>query len=75
MSRGANSRPARYVLMGDLEFRRDLYLFHIGSFPRALGDDAARFEDDLRSELHAYEQSGHFRQTIEFAYDLARRPA
>jgi SAM-dependent methyltransferase len=41
----------------------------------ALGDHAARFEDDLRRELAAHEPSGRFRQTIEFACVLARRPA
>jgi SAM-dependent methyltransferase len=40
----------------------------------ALGDLAAGFEEDLRREVCACEPSGVLRQTIEFAYDLARRP-
>lgn len=41
----------------------------------ALGDLAAGFEQDLRQEVRAAEPSGALRQTITFAYDLARRPA
>jgi ubiquinone/menaquinone biosynthesis C-methylase UbiE len=41
----------------------------------ALGDHAAGFEEDLRREVLACEPAGVLRQTIEFAYDLARRPA
>jgi len=41
----------------------------------ALGGHASGFEDDLRHELLALEPSGRFRQTIGFAYELARRPA
>ena len=40
----------------------------------ALGDLASGFEEDLRHELSACEPSGVLRQTIEFAYELARRP-
>lgn len=40
----------------------------------ALGDLAADFEEDLRREVRACEPSGPLRQTIEFAYELARRP-
>jgi ubiquinone/menaquinone biosynthesis C-methylase UbiE len=41
----------------------------------ALGDLAPGFEEDLRHEVCACEPSGVLRQTIEFAYELARRPA
>jgi ubiquinone/menaquinone biosynthesis C-methylase UbiE len=41
----------------------------------ALGTMAAGFGDDLRRELHACEPSGRLPQTIDFAYNLARRPA
>ena len=40
----------------------------------ALGDLAPGFEEDLRREVCACEPSGVFRQTLEFAYELARRP-
>lgn len=42
--------------------------------PMALGDDAARFDADLRAELTACQPDGQFRQDATFAYDLARRP-
>jgi SAM-dependent methyltransferase len=41
----------------------------------ALGDLAPGFEEDLRHEVRTCEPSGVLRQTIEFAYNLARRPA
>jgi SAM-dependent methyltransferase len=41
----------------------------------ALGDHAAGFAADLRRAVLACEPSGVLRQAIEFAYDLARRPA
>jgi len=40
----------------------------------ALGDDALAFEHDLRSELGEREPCALFRQEIQFAYVLARRP-
>lgn len=40
----------------------------------ALGGLASGFEEDLRREVGACEPSGVFRQTIEFAYELARHP-
>ena len=40
----------------------------------ALGDLAAGFEEDLRRAVCADEPSGILTQTIEFAYELARRP-
>jgi SAM-dependent methyltransferase len=40
----------------------------------ALGGLAPDFEADLRRELRACEPVGRLRQTIGFAYDLARRP-
>ena len=42
--------------------------------PMALGDDAGRFEADLRAGLTACEPDGQFRQDTTFAYELARRP-
>ena len=42
--------------------------------PVALGGRTTEFSDDLRRELHASQPDGRFRQTITFAYDLARRP-
>jgi ubiquinone/menaquinone biosynthesis C-methylase UbiE len=41
----------------------------------ALGDLTHGFEEDLRSEFRACEPSGAVVQTMEFAYELARRPA
>jgi ubiquinone/menaquinone biosynthesis C-methylase UbiE len=41
----------------------------------ALGDLAPGFEEDLRHAVCACEPSGVLRQSIEFAYELARRPA
>jgi SAM-dependent methyltransferase len=40
----------------------------------ALGDLAPGFEEDLRHAVRACEPSGVMRQSIEFAYELARRP-
>lgn len=40
----------------------------------ALGEDAAEFDADLRSELAACQPDGRFSQHTEVAYDLARRP-
>ena len=40
----------------------------------ALGAAAAEFTADLGRELQAAEPGGRFRQTLTFAYDLARRP-
>jgi SAM-dependent methyltransferase len=40
----------------------------------ALGGRASEFEADLRRALAAIEPSGRVRQTVNFAYDLARRP-
>ena len=40
-----------------------------------LGGRAGDFAADLRRELHASQPDGRFRQTIDFACDLARRPA
>jgi SAM-dependent methyltransferase len=43
--------------------------------PRAvLGDLAGSFEADLTAELGRYETSGVLPETIDFAYELARRP-
>jgi len=42
--------------------------------PAALGGMMADFGDDLRRELRASAPSGRLPQTIDYAYDLARRP-
>lgn len=42
--------------------------------PEALGGRATEFAADLRRELLAAHGGGPFRQTMTFAYDLARRP-
>jgi hypothetical protein len=42
--------------------------------PAALGGMVADFGADLRRELHARAPSGRWPQTIDYAYDLARRP-
>jgi SAM-dependent methyltransferase len=42
---------------------------------RALGEDAAEFDADLRRELVAVQPDGPLEQVTELAYDLARRPA
>jgi SAM-dependent methyltransferase len=41
----------------------------------ALGDHADRFERDLRDEINAADPTVQLSQTIDFAYELARRPA
>jgi SAM-dependent methyltransferase len=41
----------------------------------ALGEQAAVFDAELRRELSAVQPEGRFRQVMELAYDLARRPA
>jgi len=40
----------------------------------ALGDNAHRFEEDLRREIGTGEATERFSETIDFAYELARRP-
>jgi len=51
------------------------YVFSTSVLSRAaLGSLASGFEGDLQRELHACEPSGRLRQTIGFAYELARRP-
>ena len=42
--------------------------------PAVLGGMVADFGDDLRRELRACAASGRWPQTIDYAYDLARRP-
>jgi SAM-dependent methyltransferase len=42
--------------------------------PAALGGRVTEFAADLRRELLAVQGGGRFRQTMRFAYDLARRP-
>lgn len=52
------------------------FLFSTSFLSRAaLGDQASRFETDLRTRLLAVEPSGTFEQSLSFAYHLARRPA
>jgi SAM-dependent methyltransferase len=43
--------------------------------PVSLGGRTAEFGDDLRRELRASQPDEPFRQTLIFAYELARRPA
>ncbi|MGH3160165.1 MAG: class I SAM-dependent methyltransferase [Streptosporangiaceae bacterium] len=51
------------------------YVFATSVLTRAvLGERAGDFEAELREEMTAAEPSGRFRQTITFAYELARRP-
>jgi hypothetical protein len=51
------------------------FLFSTSVLSRAaLGGHAPGFEEDLRRELRAREPTGRLRQTIRFAYELARRP-
>ena len=42
--------------------------------PAALGGLVADFGDDLWREPHACAASGRLPQTLDYAYDLARRP-
>lgn len=41
---------------------------------RALGDQAAAFEGDLRERLLAVQPDGRFEESVSFAYDLATTP-
>ncbi len=41
---------------------------------RVLGDDVEAFEADLRRELLACDSSGRYSETVDFFYNLARRP-
>jgi len=41
---------------------------------RVLGDHVNDFENDLRSELLKYDSAGCYTETLEFYYDLTRRP-
>jgi SAM-dependent methyltransferase len=51
------------------------YLYSTSTMSRAaLGPLGPEFEADLRRELLACEPSGRLRHTIQFSYDLARRP-
>jgi len=43
--------------------------------PAVLGDQAAAFDADLAATLGQHGNSGAFTQTVDFAYDLARKPA
>jgi hypothetical protein len=51
------------------------FVYSTSALPRALiGDDAAAFEAGLRRELSAHARGGKLRETIDWAYELARRP-
>jgi SAM-dependent methyltransferase len=68
----------RYEFAFDHDWTPDAligYLYSTSTMSRAaLGALATDFEADLRRELLAVEPTGHVRQTIRFACDLARRP-
>lgn len=51
------------------------FVYSTSFLPRAvLGDLADDFEADLRREMSGYEAAGGLRETIDFAYEFARRP-
>jgi SAM-dependent methyltransferase len=51
------------------------YLFGTSVLTRAaLGEAAGEFEADIRRELHACDPADRYHQSINFAYDLLRRP-
>ncbi|MGO9877105.1 MAG: class I SAM-dependent methyltransferase [Acidimicrobiia bacterium] len=77
--RDAGMQPVgKYQFLTDHEWTPDAligFVFSTSFLSRvALGDDADRFEEDLRRELRASQPAGTFSQTIDFAYELARRP-
>ena len=52
------------------------YVYSTAALPRAaLGSHVKAFESDLRHEVEAYAKGGLLLATIEFASELARRPA
>ncbi len=52
------------------------FVYSTSALPRAvLGDRSEEFERDLRRELGSYAVANRLRDTIDFAYELARRPA
>lgn len=69
----------RYTFSVDHEWTADTLIGHAYSTSvlsrAALGGLAADFEADVRRELAASDAVGRFRQVIEFAYDLFRKPA
>ena len=51
-------------------------VYSTSALPRpVLGKHAEAFERDFRNELDEYASGGRLRETIDFAYELARRPA
>ena len=70
-------RSARFFVEHDWTVDALLgYVYSTSALPKgALGDHAEAFESDLRQELDAYTTGGPLRATIDFAYELARRPA
>lgn len=70
-------RSARFFVEHDWTVDALLgYVYSTSALPRAaLGEHAGPFETDLRQELDAYTSGGQLRATIDFAYELARRPA
>jgi hypothetical protein len=50
--------------------------YSMSFLPRAvLGDRVESFERDLHRELDSFEARNELNETIDFAYELARRPA
>ncbi len=78
-------QEATYELVGSYRFPTEQrwtiselvgFAYSTSFLPRTvLGDLAGRFEADLTGELSAYESAGMLLETIDFAYELARRPA
>jgi SAM-dependent methyltransferase len=69
-------RSARFRLPHDWTVEALLGFVYSTSFlPRAVvGDHAHAFERDFQHELEDYTTGGTLRETIDFAYELARRP-
>ena len=51
------------------------FVYSTSALPKAvLGTHAQTFESELRSELGSYAIGNKLRETIDFAYEIARRP-
>jgi hypothetical protein len=68
-------RSARFLT--DHEWTADEligFVYSTSALPKAvLGTHAQAFESDLRSELGSYAIGNKLRETIDFAYEIARR--
>lgn len=69
-------RSARFLVEHDWTVETLLgFVYSTSALPRvALGDHVEAFEADLRGELDGDASGGPLRATIDFAYELARRP-